>query len=407
MKLTHEALKDLIHESNMQRQELIRRCRSGDRQAFTQFIQTYQDTIFSHLCHTLGSKRKAAVVTRNVFVHAYRSFAECQDEASLKVWLFKIAEQQSHAVQRRQHWGWVNRFRLFAKEGQLDGDQGRSEHIDQTEHGVQDDLLLAYIDGELSESEAKRVEQRLAEDTGYRQEYEELQQLDMLLRCGSQISTPVDLHVQINAQLDTYLFWNSIRVVIKRFRETISVSRLFTHPRFAAVVATVMVVFCGVFAYQYQQIHLQSLRIQELEQVLQHSGSGYRAGTVVQDMLEERFVILTGEIKPQELSLEDVQHISRLTGEPDNTRFLFLSGTFEELGNQIVERITSLGWRVQGDVVEQRESFTIRTISVEIPDMSLSHLIRFLQQLQTSPDESPSSEELRPTHIEIYILGNR
>lgn len=401
MKLTHEALQELIHESDTQRQELIRRCRNGDRQAFTQFIQIYQDTIFSHVCHTLGNARKAAIVTRNVFVHAYRSFAECQDEASLKVWLFKIAEQQSH-----QPWGWLHRFRLFAKEEQFDGNQGRSAHIDQLESAEQDDLLLAYIDGELSESETKRVEQRLVEDTEYRQEYEELQQLDMLLRCGSQMSAPVDLHAQINAQLDTYLLLNNIRTAIERFRQTISVSRLFTHPWFAAVVVTVMVVFCGMFAYQYQQIHLQSLRIQELEQILQHSGSSYRTGTVVQDTLEERYVILTGDLKPQDLSLAEVQHISRLTGEPDNTGFLFLTGTFEELGNQIVERVTSLGWRIQDDIVEQQESFTIRTISAEIPDMSLSHFVRFLQQLQTSPDASPSSDEVKPEHIEIYILGN-
>lgn len=217
MMLPYNALKHLILDNNIPRQELINRCRRGDRQAFTQFIQTYQDTIFSHVCHTLGSERKAAHITRNVFVHAYRSFAELQDETAPEVWLFTIAEQYIHTVrQRQQRWAWLNLLCLFSSKEQLDADRGQSGHDEQN------DLLLAYIDGELSEAETKQVEQRLAEDADYRREYKELQQIDMLIRCGSQMSAPVDLPVRINRQLDIYLFWENIRAAIARFRESIS-----------------------------------------------------------------------------------------------------------------------------------------------------------------------------------------
>jgi DNA-directed RNA polymerase specialized sigma24 family protein len=217
MNLTNEDLTQLLHESDRKRQELIDRCHHRDRQAFNQFIQNYQDDIFSHVYQMMGKKEEAFEITRDVFVTAYKSFSTFHGETSVEVWLFKIAERyiQATLCARKK---WYKRIFPVPTSGQHQETTEPEKYPDQECTSEEpDELLIAYIDGELSEFESKRVEKLLEEDGDYRQEYEELQKIDTLLQFFKRTSAPVDLRVHINAKLDEKSFWEKVHDAIEIF----------------------------------------------------------------------------------------------------------------------------------------------------------------------------------------------
>jgi DNA-directed RNA polymerase specialized sigma24 family protein len=207
MNLTNKNLKKLLQESDRKKHELIERCRNGDRQAFNQFIQNEQDDIFSHVQQMVGSVKETSQITQEVFVTAYKLFPKFHNDMSVEAWLFKIAERHiQSALRTRKKW-----YAKILPTHTLAQQQEAEEP---------DKLLIAYMDGELSDLETKCVEERLEEDADYRQEYEKLQQTDNVLRFFSQTSAPANLRVQINAKLDEKSFREKVHDAIAIFRET-------------------------------------------------------------------------------------------------------------------------------------------------------------------------------------------
>lgn len=219
MNLTNKDFAQLLQESDRKKQELIDRCRGGDRRAFNQFIRNYQDDIFSHVHQMMGNKEGAFEITRDVFVTAYKSFSTFHGETSVEVWLFKIAERSIQAALRGQK-KWDERISPGHISDHQQDSAGPERYPEQARASKEpDELLIAYIDGELSEFESKRVEKRLEEDGYYRREYEELQKVDTLLQFFKQAVAPPDLQVQINTKLDEKSFWEKIHNTIEIFRK--------------------------------------------------------------------------------------------------------------------------------------------------------------------------------------------
>jgi len=218
MNLTNEDLTQLLQERERKKQDLIEGCRNGDRQAFNQFIRNYQDDIFSHIYQMVGNEKNTLDITRDVFVTAYKSFSTFHDETSVEVWLFKIAERYIQATLRVRK-KWYDSIFPVRTSGQQQ-ETAESEKYPKQESASEepDGLLIAYIGGELSEFESKRVEKRLKEDADYRREYEELQKVDTLLQFFRRPSAPVDLRVHINAKLDEKSFWEKVLDAIEIFR---------------------------------------------------------------------------------------------------------------------------------------------------------------------------------------------
>lgn len=228
MNLTNEDLTQLLHESDRKRQELIDRCQHGDRQAFNQFIQNYQDDIFSHVYQMMGKKEEAFEITRDVFVTAYKSFSTFHGETSVEVWLFKIAEQYIQTTLRGRKKWYEGIFPVRTSDQQQEIAEPGKYPDQESASEEPDELLIAYIDGELSEFESKRVEKLLEEDGDYRQEYEELQKVDTLLQFFKQTSTPVDLRGRINAKLDEKSFWGKVHDAIEIFHRKTPERRLIS-----------------------------------------------------------------------------------------------------------------------------------------------------------------------------------
>ncbi len=204
MNLAYDDLRKLLHKGDRKKQELIERCRSGDRQAFNQFIRQYQNRIFSYVSRMLGSDREASSITCDLFVEAYNTFPDTHEEQSLEVWLFKIARKHIQAALNES----TGMLGIFSRVRQA---ETQEEECEQPAQSGPDELLLAYLDGELDESDAEDVEQRLQENGAYREEFDELQRTDKLLRFFSDRSAPAELQGQINAKLDEKTFWEKAK----------------------------------------------------------------------------------------------------------------------------------------------------------------------------------------------------
>lgn len=74
------------------------------------------------------------------------------------------------------------------------GPASNSRHENGRTTDAWDELLSAYLDGEVSESERIQVEQRLASDSRARETLRELQQLSTLVRSLPRVPAPVELH---------------------------------------------------------------------------------------------------------------------------------------------------------------------------------------------------------------------
>ncbi|GAK60195.1 RNA polymerase, sigma-24 subunit, ECF subfamily [Candidatus Vecturithrix granuli] len=390
MSLTNETLQQLLHDHDRKQQVLLERCRNDDRQAFTQFVLKYQDTVFSYMLHKGQDHEDALKLTTAVFIEAFKHIATYQGERSPEVWLFTIAERQVQQVLRKRK-TWRERFFPVRKP-----ESPQKPETSLRERACQEieTLLLAYMDGELYESDILRVENHLAECVHCRQEYAQLQQTDSLLRLSSIKQAPSELRVQINAALDALQiaqqqpFWRKIADFCP-----LSGSQL------AAIAASMAMIFSALVYYtQYQQLHTMRALLQQTQT---RNGAAIDPSQAVPG---GKFVILSGTITPESLSLQEARVAAGITSDPENTQIIFISGKREDLENAIEHRIHSMGWKIVTDQVYQEQQFTIRKITAEIPENSLTGFSQFLQQLKDVFESTGPPPELKTTLVEIYLV---
>ena len=89
--------------------ELIERARGGDRAAFGDLVERYQQTVFRTVLIVLRSREDAEEVAQDTFVSAFRRLDGFRGDASFKTWLLSIA--WNRALDRRRRIGqWMRRF---------------------------------------------------------------------------------------------------------------------------------------------------------------------------------------------------------------------------------------------------------------------------------------------------------
>ncbi|MDQ2985355.1 MAG: RNA polymerase sigma factor [Armatimonadota bacterium] len=74
-----------INEEN-----LIRRCRERDTEAFRWLIECYQSRIYRYARRLLRSNEEAEDVAQEVFLKAFKNISRYDGRASMSTWLFKI-----------------------------------------------------------------------------------------------------------------------------------------------------------------------------------------------------------------------------------------------------------------------------------------------------------------------------
>jgi RNA polymerase sigma-70 factor (ECF subfamily) len=70
---------------------LIRRCRSGDVEAFGDLVLRHQDRLFGTLVHMLGSFEDARDAAQDAFVLAFQKLDSFRGDSAFYSWLFRIA----------------------------------------------------------------------------------------------------------------------------------------------------------------------------------------------------------------------------------------------------------------------------------------------------------------------------
>jgi RNA polymerase sigma-70 factor (ECF subfamily) len=90
-------------------EELIERARSGDRAAFGDLVERYQQAVFRAALAALRSREDAEEVAQDTFVAAYSKLEHFRGDSSFKTWLLSIA--WNRALDRRRSVGeWFKRF---------------------------------------------------------------------------------------------------------------------------------------------------------------------------------------------------------------------------------------------------------------------------------------------------------
>jgi RNA polymerase sigma-70 factor (ECF subfamily) len=84
----------------MDDEALLERARRGDRDAFAQIVERHQDGLYTMALRMLGRPEDAADVVQETFLRAYVNLPRLQP-ASVRGWLFRVAVNASHDVQRR------------------------------------------------------------------------------------------------------------------------------------------------------------------------------------------------------------------------------------------------------------------------------------------------------------------
>lgn len=73
-----------------QEEQIIDRCRMGDRTAFGQLYQKYKDRVMRLAMHLLGNRQDALDQTQESFIRAYQAMGSFEGKASFGTWLMKI-----------------------------------------------------------------------------------------------------------------------------------------------------------------------------------------------------------------------------------------------------------------------------------------------------------------------------
>ena len=89
--------------------ELIELARNGDRAAFGDLVERYQQVVFRTALAALRSREDAEEVAQDAMVSAFRKLGSFRGDASFKTWLLTIT--WNRAMDRRRRVGeWFRRF---------------------------------------------------------------------------------------------------------------------------------------------------------------------------------------------------------------------------------------------------------------------------------------------------------
>lgn len=106
--------------SSAQDADLFRRAQTGDRGAFAQIVQIYQDRIYNAVLRMVGDHEEARDLTQETFTRALVKIDSFRGEAQPYTWLFRIALNLAISQLRKTH-----RRRTFTI-GDSSGSNGRA-----------------------------------------------------------------------------------------------------------------------------------------------------------------------------------------------------------------------------------------------------------------------------------------
>lgn len=77
---------------------------AGDRAAFDRIFEEFSPAIFNYVLRMVGDGDRAADITQDTFIKAYRKLDTLTDEKSTRSWLYRIATNTAIDEMRRRRW---------------------------------------------------------------------------------------------------------------------------------------------------------------------------------------------------------------------------------------------------------------------------------------------------------------
>ena len=93
-------------ENNDEDEELVKRCASGDREAFNDLVIKYQKKVFSVAYRFVGDPEEANDLAQEIFTAAYQNLKSFRGDSKFSTWLFQIATNRGK-----------NRFKYLKRRG--------------------------------------------------------------------------------------------------------------------------------------------------------------------------------------------------------------------------------------------------------------------------------------------------
>jgi RNA polymerase sigma-70 factor, ECF subfamily len=107
--------------------ELVERARNGDRAAFGDLVERYQQVVFRTALVALRSREDAEEVAQDVMISAFQKLDGFRGDASFKTWLLTIT--WNRAMDRRRSVGeWLKRFVTPDEDRPFEPPSGRPSH---------------------------------------------------------------------------------------------------------------------------------------------------------------------------------------------------------------------------------------------------------------------------------------
>jgi RNA polymerase sigma-70 factor (ECF subfamily) len=75
-----------------------------DRAAFDRLFEAFSPAIFNYVLRMVGDSDRAADITQDTFIKAYRKLDTLTDEKSTRSWLYRIATNTAIDEMRRRRW---------------------------------------------------------------------------------------------------------------------------------------------------------------------------------------------------------------------------------------------------------------------------------------------------------------
>lgn len=123
--MTEDPVSDLANAADAAKaaetdQELIRRARGGDPQAFDALVRRHQQIVFAVALRMLGDRGEAEDVAQDAFVRAYGGLAGFRGEAKFSTWMVSIT---MNLARNRRRW-WARRRRVITASLDEPGEPG-------------------------------------------------------------------------------------------------------------------------------------------------------------------------------------------------------------------------------------------------------------------------------------------
>jgi RNA polymerase sigma-70 factor (ECF subfamily) len=131
---------------------LMLRVKRGDRAAFVELVEKFQQPLFNFVFRTLRDETEAEDVAQNTFLQVWKSRARYQHTAKFSTWLFTIARNLC-----------LNEIRRRSRHPAESLEETHAEHDDQPQRQYEDKKVFLPTENVLHGELSKKIEEALDE----------------------------------------------------------------------------------------------------------------------------------------------------------------------------------------------------------------------------------------------------